>query len=118
MINNIALKLFILLVLIFALILNLEKQIAVNVTEAVQQTKRISGEPKHVFLPSDWLSVDHCRVRHNLHPGLHIFGCVSAEIVCAHVWMRRLVVRNQQNNLRKKKKKQTVNINKQLPCVS
>ena len=35
--------------------------------------------------PSDWFGVDEGSVCHDLHPGLHLFGRVSAEIICPHV---------------------------------
>lgn len=42
--------------------------------------------------PSDWFSVDESGICHDFHPGLHLFGCVSAEIVCPHVWVSGLEV--------------------------
>ncbi len=78
----------------------------------------VQSKPKQVFWPCDWLRVDQCCIRHNLHPGLHFFGCVSAEIVRPHVWMRRLVVKNQHSNLRGKKSGRWIPINTCFGCPS
>lgn len=43
-------------------------------------------------LPSDWLSVDEGSIRHDFHPRLHLFGCVSAEIIRPHVGVSSLAV--------------------------
>lgn len=42
--------------------------------------------------PSDWFSVNESSIRHDFHPGLHLFGCVSAEIICPHVGVSGLEV--------------------------
>lgn len=44
-----------------------------------------------VYPPGDGLRVDQRCVCHHLHPGLHIFGIVCAEVVRPHVWVCRLV---------------------------
>jgi len=51
-------------------------------------------------------------IGHHLHPGLHLFGCVSAEVVCAHIWVCRLegvlsvdvVIHRQQRNMKTRQK--------------
>ncbi len=48
--------------------------------------------PCGVHRPSDWFSVDEGSIRHDFHPGLHLFGCVSAEIICPHVGVSGLAV--------------------------
>lgn len=42
--------------------------------------------------PSDWFTVDEGSIRHDFHPGFHLFGCVGAEVICPHVGVSGLAV--------------------------
>lgn len=59
-----------------------------TLTSAMCMWARPHGEHQ----PSDWFIVDEGSVRHDFHPGLHLFGRVGAEIICPHVGVRGLVV--------------------------
>jgi len=36
--------------------------------------------------------MDKSSICHNFHPGLHLFGCVTAEVICPHVGVSGLAV--------------------------
>lgn len=37
--------------------------------------------------PFDWFCLHKCSICHHFHPWFHLFGCVSAKVVCPHVGM-------------------------------
>lgn len=42
------------------------------------------------YKPFDRVGMHKRGIRHHFHPGLHVFGCVRAKVVCSHVGMCRL----------------------------
>ena len=48
--------------------------------------------PFEEYRPSSWFRVNEGGISHDFHPGLHLFGCVGAEIIRPHVGVSGLAV--------------------------
>lgn len=48
--------------------------------------------PFEEYRPSGWFRVNEGSISHDFHPGLHLFGCVGAEIIRPHVGVSGLAV--------------------------